>query len=84
MPSHLGPTSTESTEPPSYRNGHENWVEGSVPQNKGLQLTRGAWSWGILPCRPLARAGFGCEALVKVGPLQLKPSVGRTRACGDL
>ncbi len=38
--------------------------------NNRLQLTRGAWCWGILSCR----LGGG-EALVEVGPLQLKPSV---------
>jgi len=80
---------------PGAQNGtakHEAQRWACVPHNNGLQLTRGAWSWGILSCRLLARrAGFGCEALVKVGPLQLNRVLGthaglssatcRSRAC---
>ena len=47
--------------------------EGAVEQ--GLAAVEGAWCWGILSCRP----GWS-EALVKVGPSQLKPSVLRTVA----
>ncbi len=40
---------------------------------QGLAADEGAWCWGILSCRL-----GGAEALVKVEPSQLKPSVGRT------
>ena len=40
---------------------------------QGLAAVEGAWRWGIFSCR-----FGGAEALVKVGPSQLKPSVRRT------
>ena len=50
---------------------------------QGLAAVEGAWCWGILSCR----LGWA-EPLVKVGPSQLKPSVGQLHGefaqCGSM
>jgi len=53
--------------------GHGDPRQSGGRPNKGMQLSRGAWSWGILSCR-LGEA----EAPVKVGPLAADP-----QCCAD-
>ena len=52
------------------------WRAGAAQQ--GLAADKGRLVLGHTLLSAVGKAGFGCDALVKGGPLQLKPSVGRT------
>ena len=57
-------------------------TRGAVQQ--GLAADKGRLELGHTLLSAVGQAGFSCEALVKVGPLQLKPSVELNRFAVEL
>ncbi len=51
----------------------------SEAAEQGLAADKGRLALVHTLLSAVGQAGFGAETLVQVGPLQLKPSVGRTR-----